>query len=95
VAHIQILEDQKVITLAEVIFNLDGGSEQKNHEHDLSYGAAFAYDRTESHKIACWHKNQNSYIFLRSKKIADSTEKLKFLYKEQKNRHDLRGLYSL
>lgn len=67
IAHIKILKDEKMIALADVIFNLDGGSEQKIHEHDLSHDAPFAYARTESHKIACWYKSQNSYICLREK----------------------------
>ena len=65
--HVQTLKDQKMITLTNVTFNLDGGSEQKIHEHDPTQGAPFAYTRTESHKIACWYKSQNGYICLREK----------------------------
>jgi hypothetical protein len=66
-AHVQILKDQKIITLTNVTFNLDGGSEQKVHEHDPTQDAPFAYTRTESHKIACWYKSQSGYICLREK----------------------------
>ena len=66
-AHVQVLKDQRMITLTDVTFYLDGGSEQKVNEHDLSLDAPFAYTRTESHKIACWYRSQNGYICLREK----------------------------
>lgn len=65
--HLKTLKDTGEITLQDASFRIDGASEKMLKTYEVTAEAPFAYERTDSHKLACWYECGDKYLCIRQK----------------------------
>lgn len=66
-AQLNALKDTGEITLQDASFRIDGASEKILKTYEATAEAPFAYERTDSHKLACWYQCADKYVCIRQK----------------------------
>ncbi|MCA0370554.1 MAG: hypothetical protein LCH26_05585 [Proteobacteria bacterium] len=65
--HLEELRTHGEVSLNDVSFLIDGASEKKLKSIDIKTQAPFSYERTDSHKLACWYECNDGYLCVREK----------------------------
>lgn len=67
VDQLKTLKGTGEITLQDASFRIDGASEKVLKTYEAATEAPFAYERNDSHKLACWYQCADKYVCIRQK----------------------------